>query len=180
MSLVKGTRPGVGAEAQYNRGGVLFRRTQTDWTGTYRQVKTLEPPTLTPTLLLGYARKKEDLTGLHPPSATFQIASHRVWTPPHRSLPPRNPPSAPTSQVLAERDQTLMNRTDQNREAAPADLIAKVLASDAGTRLNHTHLLRLSSCSIKSSTARISGVRPVCLLRNIRASMARSVISRSS
>lgn len=49
----------------------------------------------------------------------------------NRNLPPRHPPRTPPSQVLALRDQTLMNRAGQQGDAVPADLIAEVLASHA-------------------------------------------------
>jgi hypothetical protein len=50
--------------------------------------------------------------------------------PPNRHLPPSDPPRAPLGQVLALRNQTLMNRTGQQGDAVPADLIAEVLAGD--------------------------------------------------
>ena len=52
-------------------------------------------------------------------------------TPTKRNLPPSNPPRTPPSQVLALRDQTLMNRAGQQGDAVLADLIAKVLTGHA-------------------------------------------------
>ena len=52
-------------------------------------------------------------------------------TPPLPNLLPCHPLRAPLSQMLALRDQTLMNRTGQQGDAMPADLVAKVLAGDA-------------------------------------------------
>ena len=49
----------------------------------------------------------------------------------NRNLPPRHPPSTPPSQVLSLGNQTLMNRTGQQCDAVPANLIAKVLAGHA-------------------------------------------------
>ena len=51
-------------------------------------------------------------------------------TPPNRHLLPSNPLRAPLGQVLALRNQTLMNRTGQQGDAVPADLVAEVLAGD--------------------------------------------------
>ena len=49
-------------------------------------------------------------------------------TPPNRHLLPSNPLRAPLGEVLPLRNQTLVNRTGQQGDAVPADLIAKVLA----------------------------------------------------
>jgi hypothetical protein len=51
-------------------------------------------------------------------------------TPPNRHLLPCHPLRAPFCQVLALGNQTLMNRTGQQGDAVPADLIAKVLTGD--------------------------------------------------
>ena len=51
-------------------------------------------------------------------------------TPPNRHLLPCHPLRAPLGQVLALGNQTLMNRTGQQGDAVPADLIAEVLAGD--------------------------------------------------
>ena len=51
-------------------------------------------------------------------------------TPPRRHLLPSNPLRAPLGEVLALGNQTLMNRTGQQGDAVPADLIAKVLTGD--------------------------------------------------
>ena len=51
-------------------------------------------------------------------------------TPPNRHLLPSDPLSAPLGQVLTLRYQTLMNRTGQQGDAVPADLVAEVLAGD--------------------------------------------------
>jgi hypothetical protein len=50
--------------------------------------------------------------------------------PPNRHLLPSNPLRTPLGQVLALRNQTLMNRTGQQGDAVPADLVAEVLAGD--------------------------------------------------
>ena len=54
--------------------------------------------------------------------------SCHFWTPPNRHLLPWNPLRAPLGEVLPLRNQTLVNRTGQQGDAVPADLIAKVLA----------------------------------------------------
>ena len=54
-----------------------------------------------------------------------------INTPTNLTLTPKYPPRTPPSQVLALRDQTLMNRAGQQGDAVPADLIAEVLASHA-------------------------------------------------
>ena len=51
-------------------------------------------------------------------------------TPPNRHLLPCHPLRAPLGQVLALGNQTLVNRTGQQGDAVPADLIAEVLAGD--------------------------------------------------
>ena len=51
-------------------------------------------------------------------------------TPPNRHLLPSNPLRAPLGEVLTLRNQTLMNRTGQQGDAVPADLVAEVLAGD--------------------------------------------------
>ena len=51
-------------------------------------------------------------------------------TPPNRHLLPSNPLRAPLGQVLPLRNQTLMNRTGQQGDAVPADLVAEVLTGD--------------------------------------------------
>jgi hypothetical protein len=60
-----------------------------------------------------------------------KFASPRLRTPPLPNLPPCHPLSAPLGQVLAMGNQTLMDRTGQQRDAVPADLVAEVLACDA-------------------------------------------------
>ena len=60
-----------------------------------------------------------------------KFASCPFGTPPLPYLPPRDPLSAPPGQVLALRNQTLMDRAGQQGDAVPADLIAEVLAGDA-------------------------------------------------
>ena len=52
-------------------------------------------------------------------------------TPPNRHLLPSNPLRAPLRQMLPLRNQTLMNRTGEQGDAVPADLVAEVLAGDA-------------------------------------------------
>ena len=54
--------------------------------------------------------------------------SPHLRAPPFPNLPPCHPLSAPLGQVLALRDQTLMDRTGQHGDAVPADLVAEVLA----------------------------------------------------
>ena len=49
----------------------------------------------------------------------------------NRYLPPRHPPRTPPSQVLTLGNQTLMNRTGEQGDAVPADLITEVLAGHA-------------------------------------------------
>ena len=51
-------------------------------------------------------------------------------TPPLPHLLPSNPLRATLGQVLTLRNQTLMNRTGQQGDAVPADLVAEVLAGD--------------------------------------------------
>ena len=51
-------------------------------------------------------------------------------TPPNRHLLPSDPLRAPFSQVFPLGNQTLMNRTGQQGDAVPADLVAKVLTGD--------------------------------------------------
>ena len=51
-------------------------------------------------------------------------------TPPNRHLLPSNPLRAPLGQVLALRNQTLMDRTGEKSDAVPAHLVAKVLTGD--------------------------------------------------
>jgi hypothetical protein len=58
-------------------------------------------------------------------------ASPRFRTPPPLNLLPRHPLRAALGQVLTLRNQTLMNRTGQQGDAVPADLVAEVLAGDA-------------------------------------------------
>ena len=52
-------------------------------------------------------------------------------TPPPLDLLPSNPLRTPLGEVLSLRNQTLMNRTGQQGDAVPADLVAEVLAGDA-------------------------------------------------
>ena len=59
-----------------------------------------------------------------------QGTSPTLRTPPNRHLLPSDPLSAPLGQVLTLRYQTLMNRTGQQGDAVPADLVAEVLAGD--------------------------------------------------
>ena len=56
----------------------------------------------------------------HPPSGT----------PPNRHLLPSNPLRAPLGEVLALGNQTLVNRTGQQGDAVPSDLVAEVLTGD--------------------------------------------------
>ena len=51
-------------------------------------------------------------------------------TPPLPHLLPSNPLRAPLGQVLALRNQTLMDRTGQQGDAVPAHLVAEVLTGD--------------------------------------------------
>ena len=51
-------------------------------------------------------------------------------TPPNRHLLPSNPLRAPLRQMLPLRNQTLMNRTGEQGDAVPADLVAEVLTGD--------------------------------------------------
>ena len=51
-------------------------------------------------------------------------------TPPTLDLLPSDPLRAPLGEVLPLRNQTLVNRTGQQGDAVPADLIAKVLAGN--------------------------------------------------
>ena len=50
--------------------------------------------------------------------------------PPNRHLLPCHPLRTPLGQVLALGNQTLVNRTGEQGDAVPADLIAEVLAGD--------------------------------------------------
>ena len=50
--------------------------------------------------------------------------------PPNRNLLPSDPLRAPLGEVLALGNQTLMNRTGEQGNAVPADLVAEVLAGD--------------------------------------------------
>ena len=52
-------------------------------------------------------------------------------TPSNRHLLPSNPLRTPLGEVLALRNQTLVNRTGQQGDAVLADLVAEVLAGDA-------------------------------------------------
>jgi len=74
----------------------------------------------------------------------FSTGRQRVWvmgsnhlTDPqhttHAAPPAERPLSAPLGQVLALRNQTLVKRAGQHRDAVPADLIAEVLAGDKDT-----------------------------------------------
>ena len=51
-------------------------------------------------------------------------------TPPNRHLLPSNPLRATLSEVLALRNQTLMDRTGQQGDALLADLVTEVLAGN--------------------------------------------------
>jgi hypothetical protein len=51
-------------------------------------------------------------------------------TPPNRHLLPSNPLRAPLGEVLPLGNQTLMNRTGEQGDAVPADLVAEVLAGN--------------------------------------------------
>ena len=51
-------------------------------------------------------------------------------TPPNRHLLPSDPLRAPLGEVLALRNQTLVNRTGQQGDAVLADLVAEVLTGD--------------------------------------------------
>ena len=51
-------------------------------------------------------------------------------TPPTLDLLPYHPLKALLGQVLALRNQTLMNRTGKEGDAMPADLVAEVLPGD--------------------------------------------------
>ena len=51
-------------------------------------------------------------------------------TPPRRHLLPSNPLRAPLGQVLALRNQTLVNQTGQQGDAVPSHLVAEVLTGD--------------------------------------------------
>ena len=51
-------------------------------------------------------------------------------TPPNRHLLPSDPLRAPLGQVLALRNQTLVNRTGQQGDAVPSHLVAEVLTGD--------------------------------------------------
>jgi hypothetical protein len=52
-------------------------------------------------------------------------------TPTNRHLLPCHPLRTPFCQVLPLRNQTLVNRTGEQGDAVPADLVAEVLAGDA-------------------------------------------------
>ena len=52
-------------------------------------------------------------------------------TPTNRRLLPCHPLRTPFCQVLPLRNQTLVNRTGEQGDAVPADLVAEVLAGDA-------------------------------------------------
>ena len=54
-------------------------------------------------------------------------------TPPNRHLLPWNPPRAPLGQVLALRNQTLVNRAGEQGDAVPSHLVAEVLTGDTDT-----------------------------------------------
>ncbi len=58
-------------------------------------------------------------------------ALRTIRSPPKRHLTPCHPARTPPSQVLALRDQTLMNRAGQQGDAVLADLIAEVLTGHA-------------------------------------------------
>ena len=58
------------------------------------------------------------------------VQAHTLKAPTNRYLPPSDPPRAPRGQVLTLRNQTLVNRTGQQGDAVPADLVAEVLAGD--------------------------------------------------
>ena len=58
------------------------------------------------------------------------VALPKLRTSTERNLPPRHPLRTPLGQVLPLRDQTLVNRTGQQGDAVPADLVAEVLTGD--------------------------------------------------
>ena len=58
--------------------------------------------------------------------STRHLPLPRLRTPPHRHLPPSDPPSAPLGQVLTLGNQTLMDRTGQRRDALVPDLVEEV------------------------------------------------------
>ena len=59
-----------------------------------------------------------------------QGTSPTLSTPPRRHILPSNPPRTPLSEVLTLGNQTLMDRTGEQGDAVPADLIAEVLTGD--------------------------------------------------
>ena len=87
----------------------------------------------------------------------WEHSSPHLRTPPHRHLPPSNPPSAPLGQVLPLRDQTLMDGAGQHRDAVLADLVAEVLAGDAdGTRAGRAQNIRIQVVPLLSR-GRVTG-----------------------
>ena len=72
-----------------------------------------------------FARVQADtLKAPHPPSGHHPRLTSCL------DLLPCHPLRAPLGQVLTLRNQTLMNRTGQQGDAVPADLVAEVLAGD--------------------------------------------------
>jgi hypothetical protein len=71
---------------------------------------------------------------IHCAGSDFSV-SKGGFTPPQDTtplnLPPSDPLATPLGQVLALRDQTLVNRTGQHRDAVLTDLVAEVLTGDA-------------------------------------------------
>ena len=64
------------------------------------------------------------------PRADTLKALPTLRTPPNRHLLPSNPLRAPLGEVLSLRNQTLVNRTGEQGDAVPADLVAEVLTGD--------------------------------------------------
>ncbi len=67
-----------------------------------------------------------------------QHPSPHLRTPPNRHLTPSDPLSAPFGQVLALRDQTLMDRTGEDGDAAPAAHLETINSSGTGGVLEHS------------------------------------------
>ncbi len=89
-------------------------------------------------------------------TSVSKVRSPRLWTPSNRHLPPSDPLSAPLCEVLALGNESLMDRTGQRRDALVLDLVAEVLARDAGrTREEPTMPTKSEECRAGYTTESI-------------------------
>ncbi len=86
----------------------------------------------------------------------FPGASPCIRAPPLPNLPPSDPLSATLGQMLALRDQTLVNGAGQHCDAVPADLVAEVLTGDAnGTRAGGAQDIHVKVVPFLSRSSRV-------------------------